>query len=74
MFGTSPAEGMGSTGQEVDIESLLAQFASEPGFDLDALFASAGVDTQGGGDQGVMDLLSTWQGAETASTVKEGTG
>ena len=79
-FGTSPAGGnaQGEGEGEVDIESLLAQFASDqPGFDLDALFAGGGGDREA--EQGVMDLLSGWEGAAggasgSAVQNKEGTG
>lgn len=88
IFGTSPANGngignaLGAGDGEVDIESLLAQFANDqPGFNLDALFASVNAGTgEGDGTQGMVDLLSAWEGAARGATIegsvqtKEGTG
>jgi len=71
--GTSPANGagIGALGNgnrgggevgEVDIESLLAQFANDqPGFNLDALFANVG-DGSGPGGQEMKSLLSAFEG------------
>jgi len=90
IFGTSPANingsangtanALGAGEGEVDIETLLAQFANDqPGFDLDALLASA-TGGEGNGGQEMMDLLSAWEGAAdtgaSGSVVqnKEGTG
>lgn len=60
---------------EMDIEALIAQISSDPGFNLDALFAGVGQDHGGGDGQSgggvgtggmdhgeMMDLLSAWEG------------
>ena len=87
IYGTSPATGNGNAlgaglgDGEVDIESLLAQFANDqPGFNLDALFASVNAGNgEGDGGQGMVDLLSAWEDAAQSASGsavqnKEGTG